>query len=100
MTDAVTELVLALLCTDLGFLRANLPDEVLELLKAKIAQAEQRIAGAGVDLSAGSLADADLIASYAAWLYRGRVQQLAMPIQLRWLLKNRQAHDLMKESAT
>ena len=97
MTDATKAIALSLLCTDLGFMPANLTEELKEFLEAQLASAEERLKNAGINLSE-NLADTDLLVSYAAWLYRGRMQQLAMPVQLRWMLRNRQAHSLLKEA--
>lgn len=97
MSDSMQEIALSLLCTDIGFTRNNVPLEVLDLLKAKLSTAYQRVEGAGIALDPNDYGDIDLLVSYAAWLYRGRIQQTQMPEQLRWLLKNRQAYDILKE---
>lgn len=99
MNDAMQKTALALLCADIGFTKEKVPAEVLDLLKAKLSTAYQRIEGAGIALNPNDYGDIDLLVSYAAWLYRGRIQQTLMPDQLRWLLKNRQANDLLKEAS-
>lgn len=99
LPDSMQEVALAILCTDLGFIRKNVLPEVLDLLKAKLATAYQRISGAGIVLNIDEFSDVDLLVSYAAWLYRGRINQTPMPEQLRWMLKNRQAYALLKEES-
>ncbi len=78
-----------MLCTDLGLLPENLSEPLEALLQAKLDAAQQQLHDAGIELK-GGLDDLDLLVSYAAWLYRGRVKQQDKPLMLKTLLHNRQ----------
>lgn len=84
-----------MLCTDLGLLPENLDDRLAALLQAKLDAAQQELHDAGIELK-GGLADLDLLVSYAAWLYRGRVKQQDKPLMLQRMLHNRQVSKATK----
>lgn len=96
MTDNLKELAMALFLTDLGYKKIGTPLEILDLMQSKLDQAMQRLAGAGIHVDETEPADVDLLVCYAAWLYRGRVNQQAMPVQLRRVLRERQADGLLR----
>lgn len=84
-----------MLCTDLGLLPENLDDRLAALLQAKLDTAHQQLHDAGIVLK-GGLDDLDLLVSYAAWLYRGRVKQQDKPLMLQRMLHNRQVSKATK----
>lgn len=63
-------------------------DALDETLTALIKQARMAIAREGITLG-GTVDDAMLIEQYAAYLYRQRRENTAMPRYLRWMLNNR-----------
>ena len=96
MTDKLKDLAMALFLTDLGYKKTGTPPEILDFMQSKLEQAMQRLAGAGILVDETAPADVDLLVCYAAWLYRGRVNQQAMPVQLRRVLRERQANGLLR----
>ena len=96
MTDNLKELAMALFLTDLGYKKIGTPPEIFDIMQSKLEQAMQRLAGAGILVDETVPADVDLLVCYAAWLYRGRVNQQAMPVQLRRVLRERQADGLLR----
>lgn len=78
------ETMLDMLKIDLG-ITTNIYDD---RLSQYIAAAKSEIEREGVTLSS-SLADAQLIISYAAWTWRKRDTGEGMPRMLRWQLNNR-----------
>ena len=95
MTDTMAEALLTPLKIDLG-ISSNVFDN---RLKARIETAAQRIAEAGITLN-GSAADMDLVLMYAAWLWRGRVEQSPMGRMLRVALNNRVFGEAAREATT
>lgn len=91
MTEELKELALTLFCTDLGYTKKTTPAEILDLMTSKLAQAYERLAEAKIVVDGSSAADVDLLVCYAAWLYRGRINQQQQPLQLHRLLRERQA---------
>ena len=89
-----SETAFNMLCTDLGFLPASVPESVGDLLKLKLDAAAAELSDAGIAVDETVPQDLELLVLYAAWLYRGRVQQSAKPWQLQRLIRNRQAAKL------
>ena len=78
MSDDYT---LALLKTDLGLYTVTGPVE--NLLKSKLAAAENKLAKHGITIDTADGDDLDLLVMYAAWLYRKRAGSDPMPPMLR-----------------
>ncbi len=95
MSATTYEPEIVMLCTDLGLLPENLDDRLAALLQAKLDTAQQQLHDAGIVLK-GGLDDLDLLVSYAAWLYRGRVKQQDKPLMLQRMLHNRQVSKATK----
>lgn len=68
-------------------------------LTARLDTAMERITAAGVTL-ADTPADRDLVLMYAAWLWRGRVEQSPMGRMLKVALNNRVFGEAAREVAT
>lgn len=86
------EMILELLKTDLG--RKNPSESMLAYLNMLIGTAKEEISRERVPFPAEitAFSDAQLIVSYAAWLYRKRAsagQDSDMPRSLRYMLNNR-----------
>lgn len=86
--------MLTALKIDLGLV-TNAYDERLSQYLT-VAQAKIEEEGATLDLSVE--ADAQLVVSYASWLWRSRDSQDGMPRMLRWLLNNRIMSEKARES--
>lgn len=99
MTEKLKELATALFCADLGYVRKTTPSEIMALMESKLEQANQRLVAAGIAVEENTPADVDLLVCYAAWLYRSRINQQAMPVQLRKMLRERQADGLLGEAS-
>lgn len=84
------ELILKLLKTDLMIQSERLDD----YLKVLVQTAKELISREGIDLQE-SYEDSLLVEMYAAYLYRKRKEDVAMPRMLRFALNNR----LLGESA-
>lgn len=98
MDDRLKEIAMALLYADLGFSAKSIPAEIASVVESKLAQGHQRLLAAGITVAADEAADVDLLVCYAGWLYRSRINQQAMPLQLRRLLRDRQAQLLLQEA--
>ena len=96
MSANTYEPAFVMLCTDLGLLPENLSEPLKALLQTKLVSADHELREAGIQLNPGFLADLDLLACYAAWLYRGRVKQLEKPLMLQRMLHNRQVSQATK----
>ena len=96
MSANTNEPAFVMLCTDLGLLPENLSEPLKALLQAKLDAADHALREAGIQPNPGFLADLDLLVCYAAWLYRGRVKQLEMPLMLQRMLHNRQVSQATK----
>lgn len=80
------DLMLAMLKIDLG-IKTSVYDP---RLAQYITSAKKEIKREGVTLSAPlSVDDANLVIHYAAWLWRKRDDNAAMPRMLRWQINNR-----------
>ena len=80
-----------LLRADLGLPADAVPADVEALLGNKLSAARAELLDAGIVIDDSQPHDLELLVMYAAWLYRGRVQQTAKPLMLQRLLRNRQA---------
>lgn len=79
---------LALLYADLGYKKGSVPLDVAELIKHKLAAADDRLREAGIDPKAESNGILDLRVMYAAYLYRQRNSEKPMPLSLRLALND------------
>ena len=70
-----------------------------ERLTARISTAMERITAEGVTLQ-DTVGDRDLVLMYAAWLWRGRVEQSPMGRMLRVALNNRVFAEAAREVTT
>lgn len=80
-----------LLRTDLGLPADGVPADVEALLDNMLSAARSELSDAGISVDETVPQDLQLLVMYAAWLYRGRIQQTAKPLMLQRLLRNRQA---------
>ena len=79
--------MLSMLKIDLGITAKAYDARLSQLLQ--IAAAEIAAEGATTISPSTSIADANLVIMYAAWLWRRRDTMIAMPRMLRWQLNNR-----------
>ena len=77
--------LLTALKIDLGLVTNAYDDRLTQYLN--VAQKKIEEEGATLDLTDDG--DAQLVVSYASWLWRSRDTQDGMPRMLRWLLNNR-----------
>ncbi|NCB51351.1 MAG: hypothetical protein EOM54_05655 [Clostridia bacterium] len=93
---AETSTRLTLLRIDLGF--KSLTDEQITYLNTLLGMAATAIARKGVQLTEGATEDDALVAMYAAWLYRKRLQSpdaTRLPDMIRYELNDRLMHQKM-----
>ena len=88
----------ALLYADLGLLAESVPDPTASLCDAMLDAAALELFDAGIAVDESQPRDLQLLSMYAAWLYRGRVQQTAKPLMLQRLIRNRQAAQAVEGS--
>lgn len=91
------ETLLKMLKTDLGILTTTLYDERL-LQYLEYAQAAIIREGAAT-LDTSDLEDAQLVVTYAAWLFRRRDAMEGMPRMLRYALNNRVFSEKARDEA-
>lgn len=92
--------VLSQLYTDLGYKPASTPAEIQEFIKAKLDAADDALLNAGVNPKAGTAAVNDLRVMYAAYLYRHRNSDRAMPMSLRLAINDAKVSAATREAAT
>lgn len=80
-----------LLRVNLGYGPGSVPPAVKDSMHNKLDAAAAELADAGIPIDETNARDLELLVCYAQWLYEGRSQQTAQPLQLRRLLRNRQA---------
>ena len=91
MATTFTPTEYAMLKADLGFL-AEPPASVKTFMEAKLNAALVRLARDGVTIDQSDPADEELVAMYAAWLYRKRDGGEGKPPMLRQELNDRKVH--------
>ena len=77
--------LLSSLKIDLGIMSTAYDSRLTQYLKS----AEKEIEREGINLSADSVDDQDIVIRYAAWMWRMRDKEAGMPRMLRWQLNNR-----------
>lgn len=82
-----------LLCADVGLAPGSVPEATRKLMDADLAASRQRLGIAGIAVDDGDLDDLQLLVMYAAWLYRGRVNDRPMPQMLLQAIRDRQTAD-------
>lgn len=90
MQGTISPLQISLLKANLEYYDGCLPDAVEASLPALLADAEHRLADAGIRIDREDLADASFCAEYAGWLRRQKEQGLPMPPSLTEEIKRRQ----------
>jgi len=85
---AYTATEYAMLKTDLGFLN-DPPDSVASYMMSLLESARTALERDGVTVDDGDYADEELVAMYAAWLYRKRDSGSGKPRMLREALNDR-----------
>lgn len=93
MAEMTQTAAFVLLCADIGLAPGSVPEATRTLMDADLAAARQRLGIAGVLVDDGDLDDLQLLVMYAAWLYRGRVNDQPMPQMLRLAIRDRQTAD-------
>lgn len=86
--DAIKIAALGVMEADVGLLNPTVAVE--DYMLGCLAMAERALDKAGITLDAECPADIQLLAMYAAWLYRNRVKGDAKPEMLRSEMRNRQ----------
>lgn len=81
---------LALLKADLGYYGSAIDPSVEQHLKALLAYSLRALAECKIDLNPGEVHDDQLLAMYAAWMYRKRTEGAAKPPMLQQAIRNRQ----------
>ena len=79
--------MLSMLKIDLGITTNAYDTRLAQMLQ--IAEANIRGEGATTLSPSTSVADANLVVMYTAWMWRRRDSMIAMPRMLRWQLNNR-----------
>lgn len=79
--------MLSMLKIDLGITTNAYDTRLAQMLQ--IAEANIKSEGATSLSPSSSVADANLVVMYTAWLWRRRDSMIAMPRMLRWQLNNR-----------
>ena len=79
--------MLSMLKIDLGISTTAYDTRLTQMLQ--IAEANIRGEGATTLSPSTSVADANLVVMYTAWMWRRRDSMIAMPRMLRWQLNNR-----------
>ena len=74
---------------DLGYL-GEAPQEVCSFMEGRLTMARADLARCGVDTSGDTVEDLQLVAMYAAWLYRKRDSGEGKPQMLRTAIHDRQ----------
>lgn len=90
------ETVFKFLCADLGRKAGSVPDDVKTYMDNKIASAYERLVEDGVDMSDVTASRLDLWAMYAAYLYRRKDSNEAMPLSLRLALNDAKVASITK----
>ena len=93
MAETPQTAAFVLLCADIGLAPGSVPESTRQLMDADLAAARQRLGIAGILVDDGDLDDLQLLVMYAAWLYRGRVNDRPMPQMLRLAIRDRQTAD-------
>lgn len=88
--------VFAFLCADLGRKAAAVPEEIKAYMDNKIEAAYERLVEDGVDMSDMTASRLDLWAMYAAYLYRRKDSNEAMPLSLRLALNDAKVVSITK----
>lgn len=84
-------IALSLLKGDLGFFGTDIDEDVDEYLNQKVESAKSELSTiCRLNLDENDVWDADLIAMYAAWLYRKRDSGEGKPPMLQSAIRNRQ----------
>ena len=86
----------AFLCADLGRKESALPEEIKAYMDNKIEAAYERLVEDGVDMSDMTASRLDLWAMYAAYLYRRKDSNEAMPPSLRLALNDAKVVSITK----
>ena len=89
-----------LMVADLGYTGTDIPDETKTLMEAKLAAAVVQLEAKGITLDLDTPTDNELLSAYAAWVYRQRASEAAMPPYLRYALNNRIVRDATQEAST
>jgi hypothetical protein len=90
---------LNLLKADLGYYDSTIPPAVESHLIDLLDVARQRLCNqCGIVLVEEDLSDTQLVASFAAWLYRSRVTGAAKPEGLKDDIRNRQVNGALKST--
>lgn len=87
-----------LMVADLGYTGTDIPDETKTLMQTKLAAAVVQLEAKGITLDLAAPADNELLSAYAAWMYRQRASESAMPTYLRYALNNRIVRDATQET--
>lgn len=98
MSKTITppENALAFLKADLGFFDANIPSILEQHLQGLIFTAQERIReNYKIVLKRGNANDDQLVAMYAAWLYRNRITGEGMKPMLTQELRDRQVNQAL-----
>lgn len=85
-------LALSMLRANLGFYDAALPAALTAELEHKLDAAEAALAEKRIVLNPSSVPDCELMAMYAAWLYRCKAGVQPQPQSLSYAIRNRQVH--------
>lgn len=86
---------LSLLKGDLGFFGTDIDEDVDEYLNQKVESAKSELSTiCRLNLDENDVWDADLIAMYAAWLYRKRDSGEGKPPMLQSAIRNRQVRGM------
>lgn len=94
---AYTETEYAMLKADLGFLN-DPPASVAAYMQRLIGAARTALERDGVTVDEDDIADEELVAMYAAWLYRKRDAGDGKPRMLREALNDRKVHEAVGAS--
>lgn len=87
-----------LMVADLGYTGTDIPDETKTLMQTKLAAAVVQLEAKGITLDLSAPTDNELLSAYAAWMYRQRASESAMPTYLRYALNNRIVRDATQEA--
>lgn len=94
------EVVYKLLCTDLGRSPAQVPEDVRDYMLSRIDAARARLEKDGVNVDSGEADALDLWVMYAAYLYRRRDSDAAMPRSLRLALNDAKVSSAIGRAGT
>lgn len=93
---ADTSIALSLLKASLGYYGSALDPAVEIYLNQLLEVADTALAERGIGLTAGDVCDAQLLATYAAWLYRKNKTGEAKPPMLKCEIRDRQVQKALR----